>query len=276
MRRTLCLSLVSCGMLLAGFAANLAQAAPTMIRVTIENLSPEHGTFVTPMWVGFHNGGFDIYDIGAAASPALESLAEDGATAAISGDLTASASGVQQGTIIGPAGVNSPPVIDPGETTSMDFALDSAAATSRYFSYAAMVVPSNDAFIANGDPLAHPIFDAGGSFLGADFIVLGSQVLDAGTEVNDELPANTAFFGQAAPNTGVDQNGTVQLHSGFLPVASGGILADPMFASADFLAPGYQVARITVTQVPEPSTLALAGICGVIAAASARRRRVRT
>jgi hypothetical protein len=50
---------------------------------------------------------------------------------------------------------------------------------------------------------AHAIFDEAGNFIGADFIVLGSNVLDAGSEVNDEIPANTAFFGQMAPNTGV-------------------------------------------------------------------------
>jgi hypothetical protein len=29
-----------------------------------------------------------------------------------------------------------------------------------YFSYVSMVLPSNDAFVANGDPMKHMIFDA--------------------------------------------------------------------------------------------------------------------
>ena len=102
-----------------------------------------------------------------------------------------------------------------------------------------MVIPSNDAFVANLDPMAHAVFDADGNFVGGSFLVLGSSVYDAGTEVNDELPENTAFFGQSAPNTGGDENGTVVMHSGLMPSGSGGILDDPMFASADFTAPSY-------------------------------------
>lgn len=55
------------------------------------------------------------------------------------------------------------------------------------------------------------------------------------------------------------------MHEGFQPASEGGILADPMFASADFTAPGYQVACVQLEQVPEPTTttgglLALGGL----------------
>ena len=51
-----------------------------------------------------------------------------------------------------------------------------------------MVLPSNDAFVANGNPLAHPIFGADGSFQdNFGLLVAGDVVLDAGSEVNDEL-----------------------------------------------------------------------------------------
>ena len=98
-----------------------------------------------------------------------------------------------------------------------------------------MVIPSNDAFVANGSPTAHAIFDESGLFGAMGFSIGGDEVLDAGTEVNDELPENTAFFDQQTPNTGVDENGVVTAHPGFLPVGSGGILDAPMFAEADFL-----------------------------------------
>ncbi|MGK7897269.1 MAG: spondin domain-containing protein [Xenococcus sp. (in: cyanobacteria)] len=189
--------------------------AQTQVKVTIENLAPENGIFLTPFWVGFHNGNFDTYDRGASISPAFERLVEDGNTAPLSEEFLNSDDGIVDGTIAGLEG-EAAGSIDPVETVTATFTLESTDATSRYFSYASMIIPSNDAFIANGDPLVREIFDAEGNFLGAEFIIVGSQVLDGGTEENDELPENTAFFGQAAPDTGVDENGVVTLHPGFL------------------------------------------------------------
>lgn len=237
-----------------------AVATAEQVTITIENLAPANGTYLTPVWVGFHNGTFDLYDSGTAASSELERLAEDGNSTPLSGAFTGAVDGV-----IASGGI---PPIEPGETTSMDFMLDGSNPSHRYFSYATMVIPSNDAFVANGDPMAHMIFDAGGDFVGGSFVIMGADVLDAGTEVNDEVPANTAFFGQGTPDTGVDENGVVHSHPGFLSPGSGGILDDPMFANADFTASAYQVARVTIT--PEPTTLTLLGLG---AAALLRRNR---
>lgn len=241
-------------------------AAPAFaldVTVQIENLAPENGTYLTPFWVGFHDGTFDTYDSGAAASAELERLAEDGNTTPLSDAFTAAAVGADQGTIISDMGI---PPLAPGETATATFSLDGSNPLARYFSYASMVIPSNDAFVANGGPVDHMIFSGTGDFLGADFIIYGRDVLDAGTEVNDEDPNTTAFFGQSVPDTGVDENGLVGAHPGFMAPGSGGILDDPMFANADFTADGYEVARITVT--PEPTALLLAGV----AAAALRRR----
>ncbi|MEP6887881.1 MAG: spondin domain-containing protein, partial [Nitrospirales bacterium] len=182
------------------------------ITVTIQNLAPMNGNVLTPVFVGFHNGTFDIYNPGSPASPGLQSLAEDGLNVMIAGEFMSSGAGSVQGSIFGAAGP-----IAPGEIAARTFTLDGSLPISRFFSYATMVIPSNDAFIANGNPTAFRIFDNLGNFQGADFTVLGSQVLDAGTEVNTEIPAQTAFFGQVAPNTGIDQNGVVGIHPGFLP-----------------------------------------------------------
>ena len=216
---------------------------PVEVRVTIENLAPEDGTFLTPVWVGFQDGGFDTYDSGAPLTLGGERLAEDGNVMVLSEEFLDSGAGVVGGAVgDGP--------IAPGQTVMETFILDSNDERSRFLDYFAMVIPSNDAFIANGNPEAHEIFDEDGNFIGADFLVLGNEVNDGGTEVNDELPENTAFFGQMMENTGVTEGGVVTPHPGFNP--GGNILSAPMFANADFTVPGYEVARITVTEVEEP------------------------
>ena len=47
------------------------------VTVTVTNLAPADGTIQTPFWIAVHNGAFDTYNRGAAASPELERLAEE-------------------------------------------------------------------------------------------------------------------------------------------------------------------------------------------------------
>ncbi|MGK7879662.1 MAG: spondin domain-containing protein [Crocosphaera sp.] len=243
-------------LLTGGCLLTLSSAAEALtLKITVESLTPTNGTLLTPVWFGFHDGGFDIYDrdVSLDLFPGVEALVEDGNNGPISTEFSNVGAGIVQGSIVGLEG-DAPGPIDPGEIAHSIVNVDPNLASSTYFSYASMIIPSNDAFVANGDPLAHRIFSDSGEFIGADFLILGSQVLDGGTEVNDELPANTAFFGQQTPNTGVDENGFVTLHPGFNALGTGGILDDPQFANADFTASNYQVARIRIERVPEPST----------------------
>jgi hypothetical protein len=226
---------------------------------------PANGTYLTPVWVGFHNGSFDVYDSGSPASAALERLAEDGNTMPISDLFTMSGAGRVQATL--PSNMGIPPLA-PGETASRTFDLDPRAALDRYLSFASMVIPSNDAFIGNGDPMMFELFDNAGNFQPVSFFVTGAMVRDAGAEVNTELPEHTAFFGQMMPNTGLDENGVVHTHPGFLRPGSGGILDDPQFANADFIQDGYPIAQIVVT--PEPASIGLIALGGL----SLLRRRV--
>lgn len=252
MKHLTTLTLLTCTLCIASGANSQSNTAKTRVVVTVENLAPNMGTFQTPFWVAFHDGNFDIYDRDQPASllfpsfpEALERLAEDGTTSVIAQAFLAQGFGSVEATLAGPEGP-----IAPGDIVTQSFLLDPNAASSRYFSYASMVIPSNDAFVANGNPLAHPLFDAQGQFVAEPFFITGEQVLDAGTEINDELPANTAFFGQAAPNTGVDENGNIILHAGFNPVGSGGILDAARFAAADFTQAGYPVVRISFSSAP--------------------------
>ena len=158
-------------------------------------------------WVAIQDGNFDVYDRGAPAEDFLEQLAEDGGTGGITQAFADSAAVGADGTI------NAGGPLEPGETQFIDLVVDPTV--SRYFSYASMVIPSNDAFISSpGNPLAIEIFDANGNFLGLDRNVDGNDVLDAGTEVNTELDA--AFLNQTAPNTGLEEQGVIRVHEGFL------------------------------------------------------------
>lgn len=146
----------------------------------------------------------------------------------------------------------------PGETETFTIDLNGTAEQNRYFSYASMLFPTNDAFIGNDDPEAIEIFNEQGEFIGADFLVLGSDVLDGGTEVNDESP-DTLFYTLDTFGNSVDENGVIQPFSGFLPAGQGGLLdfefnGERIAANADFTQSDGALARITVTLVDGPST----------------------
>lgn len=208
------------------------------ILISVENIAPTGGTALTPFWVGLHNGNFDTLDQGRPASQGVERIAEDGNVEVLNQEFEQSGFGSVQGVVAGPQG----PLL-PGE--SGELLLDVSDPTAaRYLNYAAMVLPSNDFFVANDEQREHEIFDRKGRFVGADFIVAGEEVLDAGTEVSDEIPQNTAFFGQQVPDTGVEENGVIRPSEGFIP--GGNILSSPDFSNADFTAAGYEIARVRV------------------------------
>ncbi|MGH1483141.1 MAG: spondin domain-containing protein [Geminicoccales bacterium] len=183
----------------------------TAITVTVENLLGEGGTFQTPVWFGFHDGqNFDLFNTGEASSQGLERLAEDGTVAPISAEFIAQAGvGGVDSTVFGAGGA-----IAPGERARQTINVTDAQGQG-FFTWATMVIPSNDAFIAvPDDALADPIFDADGNFLGPLVIERsGSDILDAGTEVNNEEGA--AFLNQTAPNQGLTEGGVVSSFPGF-------------------------------------------------------------
>lgn len=223
--------------LLLSLGASASAQMPSVV-ITLENAQPGRGMFLTPPWIGIHDGSFDSYDGGMPANVPLggneiESLAEDGNN----GPITATFDILQPGAPqrMGVAGPFGP--LGPGDRAAVTLSVDPA--TQRFFSYASMVIPSNDAFIANGNPTAHELFDSNGNFVGQGFTVTGDQTNDAGTEVNDEIASNVAFLAQGGPNIGTTENLPVSTPSpGF--VAGGtlsypdGVLNYPVFANGDF------------------------------------------
>ena len=223
-----------------------ADSIPSVV-VTVNNQAVQRGGFQTPVWAGIHDGTFDLYDRNVAlgdtrdneqliSRESVERIAEDGITAPITEEFSLLQPDAPQSSFLTPGGP-----FQPGSQSSTTLNISDRSA-QRYFSYASMVIPSNDAFVANGSPLAHEIFNDRGRFVAKDFIVAGSEVLDAGTEVNDELADNTAFLNQAAPDTGVEENGVITLSEGFADPGSlsypNGVLNHPVFANADFTADG--------------------------------------
>ena len=223
----------------------------TELRITVTNTAPTGGVFLTPTYFGFHDGAFDLFNVGEAASPGLESLAEDGAAATLAQERLA-VSPDSQGIVVTGAGG---PIATQEVTTAT---IDVDGTVNRFASYGAMVLPSNDAFIGTDEAVT--LFNEDGSFAGASRSVFtGADVYDAGTEVNTEEDA--AFLNQTGPNTGVDENGTVQLHPGFNGsegnpdgtqnilggTNAAGAFIDPV--AADFTLPGAQVAVVHINTV---------------------------
>ena len=122
------------------------------LRVKVENLSDTGGVFMTPTWVASHDGSFDFFDMGSAANASLESLAEDGNLSGIQADFSAADVGTD-GVITGGEGVGVGGILDPGEMAYIDLDIDRFS--EQYFSFASMVIPSNDAFVGNDNPYAY-------------------------------------------------------------------------------------------------------------------------
>ncbi|MEM6374921.1 MAG: spondin domain-containing protein [Pseudomonadota bacterium] len=230
----------------------------TEVRIAVINTSGIGGTAFTPLFAGFHDGSFDVYNPGEAASAGLEAVAEDGANGTIAAELIALDSDGQTVNVVGTTPAGGPGPIEAGGRASTTLEVDGAS--NGFLSLASMVLPSNDAFF--GTNSAVQLFSEKGRFEGAQTLIFeGSDVLDAGTEVNTELDA--AFINQTAPNTGVDEGGVVTRHPGFNgslgnPVGEGdqiilggtnafGQAIDPV--EADFTQPGAQIAAIHVNTV---------------------------
>jgi len=249
---------------LASFAC-ASLAGTQTITVHFTNNQPNGGFSTSPVWFAAHNGTFDFFTPGVAASPALEAMAELGVGAGLTSEL--GASGVAE--TIATDVVH--PQFTPGETASMTLDVPNTS-MNRWFSFASMIVPSNDFFIGNDNPLAHPIFDAAGNFIGPVTIqIFGSNAWEGTTEVND-INLGIAFLVGRDAVGGTPEAGPVR--SVFSVPANTAYIQSivgqqtPVYTVTDALMPGDLLATIVVT--PAPGGAALLGLAAVFAT---RRRR---
>lgn len=223
--------------------------ADGQINVTFANLQQTEGSLLTPIFAATHDGTYDFFNAGETASAGLQSLAEDGDPSQLIADSIAS--GGASEAMATPGGV-----LAPGESRTLTFFASPFDTKTHYLSYASMVLPSNDAFVGNDFSLAIKLFDDHGNLIrrvgGETIIVAGAQVWDAGTEVNDEAPENTAGLSQATPNTGTDENDVIVAHAGHQGSDNlGGPIGNVLTArpNADFTLPGANILGINVDNV---------------------------
>lgn len=236
-----------------------AQAGVIGLTVTVQNLAPVNSVSFAPLHVGFNNGSFDAFNLGGVATAPIISVAEGGAGGAWQAAFAAADPTATRGTIGG--------LLLPGATSSLTFRVDTAL--NPFFTFGAMVVPSNDFFIGNDSPTEYRLFDAAGNLNLASIGIQANEIWDAGSELFD--PAAAAFVGNNDLRR--DQNGVVAFDftelAGFNGLTTG---AGYTFNSA--LAADSDVYRITfeATPVPEPGSLALM-VAGLMAACGVARRR---
>ena len=199
---------------------SIARSGEPMYEVTITNIT--RGAFFTPILVASHRLGVNLFTLGQPASDELAILAEGGDVVPLEQALRADPPVVDV--------ANSGGLLKPGESVTVRVA---ARAADR-ISLAAMILPTNDGFIAlNG--MEVPRFGS-----------LNIQIpgYDAGSEPNDELCASIP--GPQCGGVGVSLDtggeGFVHVHAGIHGVAG----ADLKPELYDWRNP---MASVTITRV---------------------------
>ena len=234
-----------------GFAAP-AMAQSQIVTVTVQNLASANGVSFAALRLGFNNGSYDSFNMGQVATAPIISVAEAGNGNAWFPAFAAADPTATLGSVVG--------TLFPGATASMSFTVDPSV--NRFFTFASMVVPSNDFFIGNDNPMQYRLFDDAGNLLITSITQRASQIWDAGSEVFD--PAAAAFVGTGALRA--PQNSVVAFNFAEL-AAFNGLTTSAGYVFNSGLTAASEVYRIgfTVSPVPEPGTYALliAGLAGV-------------
>ncbi|TWT96182.1 hypothetical protein Pla108_32700 [Botrimarina colliarenosi] len=240
-----------------------AQAANVQLRITVENLSPANSVSLAPFRFGFGDGTFDAFNAGSAAfllgqpdiaSAPIVSIAEGGSGATWLPGFQAAEPAANVDSLTGPAG----PFL-PGQSNSAVFTVDTS---NRFFTFGTMVVPSNDHFLGNDDPMEYEVFDANGALRLTTIEQGVDEIWDAGSET--ENPANAAFL----PGIGVNaqrenENSVVQFNFTDLSAFNGLATAGGYNFDSSLLTATSPLLRVSFEVVPEPATALLAAFATV-------------
>jgi hypothetical protein len=215
--------------------ARTGPAGAAEYEISVENLTT--GQPFTPPAVAIHRPAISLYEVGEAASVAIQEIAENGnldpAVALLSGSNQVSDFGAAFGPTI-------PPLL-PGETTSITLRSERGA---KLVSFASMLICTNDGFTGIDDVrLPRGLGES---------ITVHARAYDAGTEVNTEDFADIVPPCQGLVGVGSDDPGTGMSNPAL--AENGVIAAHPGVVGGDDLLPDVHgwtdpVARVTVTRV---------------------------
>lgn len=188
---------------LAAFAALALTAGqamadhPTTYEVTVTNIT--QGQTFTPLLLATHNPSIALFELGAKAGIELEMLAEGGATGPLAGVLEAAGHAV--------ADIESgDALLVPGDSVTFEIRGDARRA---FLSLAAMLIPTNDTFVAL-DTARLPRFGS---------VSYYARAYDAGTEENDQscgnIPGPRCGGEGHSPVPGSGDEGFVHVGNGF-------------------------------------------------------------
>ena len=200
--RTVLAGLTMVAGLLVGQTAP-AEANGPQFEVTVTNLT--RGQTFTPVLVASHREGVRLFTLGAAASTPLAIHAEEGNTAPQAALLQATP-GVRD---VGDSGAPPGGFVGPGQSKTV---LVDAGRGADHISVAAMLIPTNDGFLALNGVQAPK---------GSEVLTYFSPAYDAGSERNDELCASIPgpnFSECGGPGGGGQpaggEEGYVHIHAG--------------------------------------------------------------
>ena len=195
---------------LLGTVATTGSAAQWDVKIT--NLT--NGNHFTPVLMTGLDSATHLFKVGAAASTALELMAECGDTSQLID--TGPAGALDEDTKTG-AGV-----IAPGGTTTL--VLDNSMSGNTHLSLVSMILPTNDAFVGL-ESMEVPA--AAGTY------TYYLNAYDAGTEANNEIPATTAcdtnvsgYPGAPGGDTGSNGTGVTMEEANMMIHVHRGVLGD--------------------------------------------------